>query len=65
MFHNRRAHADIKKTTQKFLEPKKDSQARLRALRTLLGGSNLAVYKFLKLRGLHDRKSSGVKLAHH
>lgn len=36
MFHNRRAHADIKKTTQKFLEPKKDSQARLRALRTLL-----------------------------
>ncbi|XP_015748579.1 PREDICTED: ral GTPase-activating protein subunit alpha-1-like, partial [Acropora digitifera] len=36
MFHNRRAHADIKKTTQKFLDHKKESQARLRALRTLL-----------------------------
>lgn len=37
MFHNRRAHADIKKTTQKFLDPKRDSHGRLRALRTLLG----------------------------
>lgn len=36
MFHNRRANADIKKTTQKFLDHKKESQARLRALRTLL-----------------------------
>ena len=37
MFHNRRAHPDIKKTTQRFTDPKKESHSRLRALRTLLG----------------------------
>ena len=48
MFHNRRAHTDIKKTTQKFLDPKRESHARLRALRTLLGKCYLAPCKFLK-----------------
>lgn len=36
MFHNRRGHTDIKKTSQKFLDLKKESHARLRALRSLL-----------------------------
>ena len=42
MFHNRRAHPDIKKTTHRFIDPKKESHSRLRALRTLLGRCNLA-----------------------
>ena len=37
MFHNRRGNTDIKKTSQKFLDLKKESHARLRALRSLLG----------------------------
>lgn len=42
MFHNRRAHPDIKKTTHRFIDPKKESHSRLRALRTLLGICDLA-----------------------
>ena len=42
MFHNRRGHTDIKKTSQKFLDLKKESHARLRALRSLLGMCFLA-----------------------
>ena len=44
MFHSRRAHPDIKKTTQKFLDPKKESHARLRALRTLLGMTTTCIF---------------------
>lgn len=49
MFHNRRAHPDIKKTTHRFIDPKKESHSRLRALRTLLGRCNLAHCKVLKM----------------
>ncbi|XP_048586068.1 ral GTPase-activating protein subunit alpha-2 [Nematostella vectensis] len=36
MFHSRKSHTDTKRTTQKFLDPKKETQGRLKALRSLL-----------------------------
>lgn len=49
MFHKGKAHPDIKKTTQRFIDPKKESQSRLRALRTLLGASDLSSCKLVKI----------------
>lgn len=45
----RRGHGDVKKSTQKVLDPKKDVLTRLKHLRSLLGERNVTTRGFLML----------------
>lgn len=53
----RRGHGDVKKSTQKVLDPKKDVLTRLKHLRSLLGELNVTRLLMLHRRGLASRAS--------